>query len=63
MPHYVPKRMANQKLSKESEPREGKYERKWKRDLLRRWGQNMLCLQRNKTGEPTVPWDAQKTPL
>jgi len=48
--------MANQKLSKESEPREGKDERKRKRDLPRRWGQNMLCLQKNKTGEPTVPW-------
>ena len=63
IPQHVPKRMANQKLLKESEPREGKNERKWKRDLPRRWGQNMLCLQKNKTGEPTVPRDAQKTPL
>ena len=63
IPQHVPKRMANQKLSKESEPREGKNERKRKRDLPRRWGQNMLCLQKNKTGEPTVPRDAQKTPL
>ena len=63
IPQHVPKRMANQKLSKESEPREGKNERKRKRDLPRRWGQDMLCLQKNKTREPTVPREAQKTPL
>ena len=37
IPQHVPKKMANQKLSKESELREGKNEKKkWKRDLLRR---------------------------
>ena len=38
IPQHDPKRMANQKLSKESEPREGKNKRKRKRDLPRRWG-------------------------
>ena len=63
IPQRVPKKMANQKLSKESELREGKNEKKRKRDLPRRWGQDMLCLQKNKTGEPTIPREAQETPL
>ena len=63
IPQHVPKKMANQKLSKESELKERKNERTRKRDLPRRWGQDMLCLQKNKTGEPTVPREAQKTPL
>ena len=36
IPQHVPKKMANQKLSKESELREGKNEKKRKRDLPRR---------------------------
>ena len=36
IPQYVPKKIANQKLSKESELREGKNEKKRKRDLPRR---------------------------
>ena len=58
IPQHIPKKMANQKLSKESELREGKNEKKRKRDLPRRWGQDMLCLQKSKTGEPTVPREA-----
>ena len=60
IPQHVPKKMANQKLSKESELREGKNEKKRKRDLPRRWGQDMLYLQKSKIGEPTVPREAQK---
>ena len=55
--------MVNQELSKESELKEGKNEKKRKRDLPRRWEQDMLYLQKSKTGEPTVPREAQKTPL
>ena len=36
IPMYVPKKMANQELSKESELKEGKNEKKRKRDLPRR---------------------------
>ena len=63
IPQHVPKKMANQKLSKESELREGKNEKKRKRDLPRRRGQDILCSQKSKTGEPMVPREAQKTPL
>ena len=55
IPQHFPKKMANQELSKESELKEGKNEKKRKIDLPRRWEQDMLCLQRSKTGEPTVP--------
>ena len=37
IPQHVPKKMANQELSKESELKEGKNEKKRKRDLPRRW--------------------------
>ena len=63
IPQHVPKKMTNQELSKESELKEGKNEKKRKKDLPRRWEQDMLCLQKSKTGEPTVPREAQKTPL
>ena len=36
IPQHVPKKMANQELSKESELKEGKNEKKQKRDLPRR---------------------------
>ena len=62
IPQHVPKKMANQELSKESELKEGKNEKKWKRDLPR-WEQDVLCLQKSKTGEPTVLREDQKTPL
>ena len=63
IPQHVPKKMANQELSKESELKEGKNEKKRKRDLPRRWEQDMLYLQKSKTREPTVPREDQKTPL
>ena len=59
IPQHAPKRMADQKLSKESEPREGKNEKKRQRDLPRQQGQNMLCLQKNKTGELGTPRKTQ----
>ena len=55
IPQHVPKKMANQELSKQSELKERKNEKKRKRDLPRRWEQDMLCLQKSKIGEPTVP--------
>ena len=63
IPQHIPKKMANQELSKESELKEGKNEKKRKKDLPRWWEQDMLCLQKSKTGEPMVPWEDQKTPL
>ena len=60
IPQHVSKKMANQKLSKESKLREGKNEKKRKKDLPRRWGQDMLCLQKSKTEEPTVPREPKK---
>ena len=63
IPQHTPKKMANQELSKESELKEGKNEKKRKRDLPRRWEQDVLCLQKSKTGEPTVPQEDQKNSI
>ena len=60
IPQHIPKKMANQELSKESELKEGKNEKKRKRDLTRWWEQDVLCLQKGKTGEPTVTREDQK---
>ena len=49
------RRWPTRNFQKESELKEGKNEKKQKRDLPRRWEQDMLCLQKSKTGEPTVP--------
>ena len=51
IPQHVPKKMANQKLSKESGLGEGTNEKKRKRDLPRQRGQDILCSQKSKTGE------------
>ena len=60
IPQHVPKKMANQKLSKESELREGKNEKKRKRDLPRQQGQDILCSQKSKQGNQWFPGKPRK---
>ena len=60
IPQHVPKKMANQKLSKESELREGKNERKRKRDLPRRWGRTCSVCKRAKQGNQRFPGKTKK---
>ena len=61
IPQHIPKKVANQGLSKESEVKEGKNEKNGKWDLPSDRHETWLCSQEGKTGEPTVPREDQNS--
>ena len=61
IPQHIPKKAANQGLSKESELKEGKNEKNGKWDLPSDRHGTWLYSQEGKTGEPTVPREDQNS--
>ena len=61
IPQHIPKKVANQGLSKESELKEGKNEKNGKWDLPSDKHGTWLCSQEGKIGELTVSREDQNS--